>query len=225
MRKLLILALFCIAFIPAKAQYQVSSSLEELETICLNLSNAVQNFSDQNITDANESFRQFRAKNSIGAMPVKRVKSSSKKEIEGDYIVFLPEFFDKLVADDRAYELAQSLRKHFEIDRSAKKVLRGKGRQYKYFQKDLIIGPGEIISFELEDRPSPFEIIAIASPGGAFNLSVDDISNNKHYNEEYKETSGDIKRQRSVHGSKKGHYRITIENMVEGSYSIVLFCN
>ena len=209
----------------ASAQ-QLSSDMMKLESICLDLSTAVGHYGERNITDANEEYRQFRTKNAIGAMPVENLQEMEKDDINSQpQMVFLPEFFDKLVQGDNAYEFAMELRQRFEINKSEQKVVRGEKHRFKFYQKDFFIRPNETISFEISERPSPFEIIAVAGPGGLFNLDVYDILNQDSYNDTEKEKTGDVKRERCVSGPKNGRYRISLKNMVNGSYTIVLFCN
>ena len=160
-------------------------------------------------------------------MPVNNVERQvSESSLEGRYVVFLPEFFDSLLDGDNAYLLSKELKAHFERNRGEKKTRGRSQSKYEYFQKDLVIGPGETITFEVTDRPSPFEIIAIASPGGAFSMDVYDMKRNDHYNEKDNEMQGAICRSRAIDGEKDGSYRITLRNRVAtGSYSIVVFCN
>lgn len=203
---------------------ELSRPMTELMGICIDLSNGLKNYSDQNISDANESFRRFRMKNPIGALPLKNIKAGDSPVESGENVVFLPEFFDRLLENDQAYEMAMTLRSRFEWNKGQKKVVKGSKRQYDIYQKDFFIGSGENISFDVECPSAEFEIIAVASPGGLFNMSVYDYSQKEYWNDTEKERSGSESRQRHIDGKKNGKYKVSLQNMVGGSYTIAVFC-
>lgn len=221
--KFLIVVLLCIVCFGVEAQ-ELSEPMAELMRICVDLSHGLGNYSDQNISDANESFRQFRMKNHIGALQASNITQDEITGGEGEKVVFLPEFFDRILEHDQAYEMSFALKKQFERNFGNERVVKGAKRKFDIYQKDFFIGPGDSISFDVDCLGTAFEIIAVASPGGLFNMNVYDYSKQEHWKDDDKERTGNETRFRHIEGKKNSKYNITLENRTNGSYTIAVFC-
>lgn len=215
--------LLCLICLEGRAQ-ELSEPMARLMQICVNLSHGLKNYSDQNLADANESFRQFRMKNHIGALPARNITPDESPDPTGENVVFLPEFFDRIIENDQAYEMSVALKKRFERNYGEGRVVKGGKKKYDIYQKDFFINPGESISFDVECLDDVFEIIAVAGPGGLFNLNVYDYVKKENWKDTEKERSGDEMRSRHIDGKKNGKYKVTLENRANGSYTIAVFC-
>ena len=225
-RKTLAFLIMAFALCWTAQSQELSQSMSQLMQICVDLSHGLYNYSDQNLSDANEAFRQFRMKNPIGALPASNVNPAQESTVTEENVVFLPEFFDRIIENDQAYEMSVTLKKRFERNFGNQKVVKGSKRKYDIYQKDFFVSPGEIITFDIDCQDPVFEVFAVSSsPQGLFNMSVYDYGRKEYWNDEEKETSGDEKRFRHIEGKKNGKYRVTLENRVKGSYTIAVFCN
>ena len=203
---------------------ELSESMSTLMQICLDLSHGLKYYSDQNISDANELFRQFRMKNPIGALQADNINPDEVADNSVENVVFLPEFFDRLIENDEAYEMSISLKKRFERNFGNDRIVKGAKRKFSIYQKDFFIKAGESISFDVDCPASTFEIVAVAGPGGLFNMNVYDYARKEIHKDLEKEKTGDEKRLRHIEGKKDGRYKVTLENRVDGSYTIAVFC-